>query len=475
MWGFGSPSNKFGENVTHTDTNLSAALGVQLREILNVKFEPASVDYDRAFLEANTDGHFTAGKVARSVKGVDVHFEKEITVTAGQQSVQYVASSAANMPISGPLYLRANQKTQVAGITIGVVVVGKDASGSAQTYTDTTFWSSANGVKKQIVGPGTANWSEITSVTINLFTGLGGWATLSANAVFTLSGRAYTGPTSTYSSVKAFFDVLHAKPGYTVAYVDYTAETSHPLTVYGTLLGLEELGFMGNQPITLNSTGTKWNEASAPVPIYGNITPHLDHTTVGTSTTRTAHSWGLGDYTVTGTTPATSAIAAANQDYGFGDPTGVSDRSLVVPDLGTTYVPDLGGTVLKLKGTYPTKGPYTAYLFDASNNKFGPLFSAFPGNANALSTNKPRKVLTLSLPNLPVGSYTLKLYHGTADTEIVATGTIVVVRRHRVHSAYAMRKNFPPDLYKVGVRQIQREELIDGYDESNSVKDVSVS
>lgn len=472
MWGFGSPSNVHGEDVTHTSTNLTAALGAQLREILTVKHDGSATENDRAFLEANTNGHFSAGPTARTVTGVDVHFEKDITVTAGNQSVYYVVASPTTMLLSGPLYLRVAQKTQTAGITVNVVIVGKDTGGSAQTYTG-NVWVATNGVKTQIVGPSSANWSELTSVTINLHTGLGGWATLAADCKFILSGRSLAGPTSSYSTVKAFFDVLHAKTGYTVAYKDYSSESGTGATEYATLLGLEELGFMGNQPITYKATGAKWNEVSAVVPLYGNITPHLNHTTVGPVTTRTSHSWGLGDYTITGITPATAAISSSNQDYGFGDPPILSDLALTPPDLGTTLVPDFGGTVLKLSGTFPTAGPYTGYLFDASNNKFGPLYSAFPGDATSLSTNKPRKVLTVSLPNLPPGSYTLKLYHGTASTEIVCTGTIVVVRRHRAHAAYAIRKNYPPELFEVGVRQPAREEAIDLYDVD--VKTVTVS
>ena len=143
-----------------------------------------------------------------------------------------------------------------------------------------------------------------------------------------------------------------------------------------------------------------------------------------------------------------------DNDTGYGDPYHVTGAHVLQPADGV--VPDDGGVVVRLAGTFATTGPYTVTL----GGKI--CRSGVAGRAAACSTTAARTTLDFVCPRLAPGAKELVLtWAGGSETLLAA---LHVVRRHRASEVYALRRLLPPGR-ALGARHLDDERLLTGIEE----------
>lgn len=145
-------------------------------------------------------------------------------------------------------------------------------------------------------------------------------------------------------------------------------------------------------------------------------------------------------------------------DAGYGSPS--MALALIPSVVSETTLPDIGGDIVTLQGTWGA-GPYYVRLVDSDGNVYpsvGYCWSGVPGNGPACYPQTNGANLTFVTPAVTPAVFTVRVYldePGTSYSD--AANQITIVRRVYYGLVYEERRTFPSQWLGPGPRRIRDE------------------
>ena len=159
--------------------------------------------------------------------------------------------------------------------------------------------------------------------------------------------------------------------------------------------------------------------------------------------------------------PSSIGSSATTGAEGFGAPPAFwSVQAPAVLPYTVQYedYPDDGGSVVRLIGSWPSRGPWIVRLTPDSGTTFYPTdnvgcYSGTVGNGHLCYTDRFRRVLAFVLPPLDVGTY--DIWIDWAGLGLFGASKLIgdldVVVRNSAEEVYSIRRTYPPR-YRTGPR-----------------------
>ncbi len=161
---------------------------------------------------------------------------------------------------------------------------------------------------------------------------------------------------------------------------------------------------------------------------------------------------------------STPETASGEGDTGFGSPSWTT-AFVVAGATGLAVLPDEGGAVLELAGTWPEEGPYQVRLVAADGSEIpasGGAYSARVGHGDGAMANAAKDTLLFAAPPSPPGLYGVVVRWGPELAyEQVVPNAVLVVRRLRCPATYRLRRRLQPLYTGRGPVSAQRERLLE--------------
>lgn len=145
-------------------------------------------------------------------------------------------------------------------------------------------------------------------------------------------------------------------------------------------------------------------------------------------------------------------------DTGFGSPSYLTGVTL---PAAAAVVPDDGGTIVELVGTFTTyPGPYVVTLFDGPDATDHVCYGAVMGQGYTCWADVARTRLPFVTPPLEVGTYSVRVVGEGGETEELVAA-LTVVRRLWYSEVFALRGMWPADSMPTGAQDLRDEALLD--------------
>lgn len=132
------------------------------------------------------------------------------------------------------------------------------------------------------------------------------------------------------------------------------------------------------------------------------------------------------------------------------------------PGTAGNTVPDDGGEIVEVGGSWPSKGPYRVRLVAADGSLFpydGYCYSGKVGQASDCYTDQIQARLRFVTPPAPAGMYDLRIDYGAAfGTTLTVAAAIRVLPRTWDRATFRLRRYLPSPPYdKTGAYSVTQE------------------